>query len=65
MTPAIEARMPGIVDTIPVATASTPTSVEIHRPAPPNTATSAWLTAANEMPATTARPAKANQVPAS
>ncbi len=38
-------------------------SAAIHRPAPPNTATRAWFTAANAMPATTEMPAKAHHCP--
>ena len=50
MSDAASDSTPGTVETTPVATVSTPTSAESHRPAPPNTATSAWLTAANAMP---------------
>src|SRR5690606_5670865 len=57
-----DASHPGTVEMSPVATAMTPTSALIQRPTPPNTATSAWFTAANATPATTAVPANAHQV---
>src|SRR5690606_38300061 len=61
----IDASQPGTVEISPVATATTPTRALTQRPMPPNTATSAWFTAANATPATTAVPANAHHSAAS
>src|SRR5690349_20987759 len=59
------ANHPGTVEIRPVATASTPISALIQRPMPPKTATSAWFTAANATPASTAVPANDHHAAAS
>ena len=62
MSAATPESTPGTVETTPVATASTPISAEIQRPAPPNTATSAWFTAANATPAAIETPGEERPV---
>ena len=48
-----------------MATATTPMSAAIQRPAPPNTATSAWFTAANAIPVSTDTTANSDHWPQS